>query len=1346
MKYRALLCVFSLLCFLCPSLLQGADATVDPAALKAILGSETTNWTITSSAHALTPGKGVTTPGWMYIDGNTPVKLPAEYLATFRLHPSAGSSSFSLTVGQAELPDKSKQAFTCSASAAKAGEAINYSMSATPETGKAVNGALSLRAVNERSLGWSEEMRKTIEAQIAAAPKIDELTCTLRLALTANAYRAWLNGRYIGELPVKADAAPAGTVRLSLNTNAELLSFRANPVMVLDNRFEPLDLGGFVNAAALVNGQRVAKLPATGRANLDGITFRFPASTNGNDHLDLGPSWTRFGAISGYIAANFGTFGGRWISADRIDPSRFCMYVPYGPYKALHLIAAFDGEKDNVPVVTAQFYRPDAGHPMNFAGKVPAFNTKSGGVKTFPVTLANGNKANLYHVIIPIDPGKMAWFGDLDRVGLELTKAVQPYRAYPDPLEYSWHAAGLPSGVHIYAATLEKAKVGVDPQPDAPAHVWTAPALPSYTIKLTNNTGAAVTAKLTVVTVSYDGKDKTTQQQTAAIPVNGSVPVTVTLKPTRYGLQTLKVTCVVADETTTQQRNFAYLHPETREKGGWARGKGPIFGYWNWSGGHDTPPLEVELSVMGQAGCETSLATFLNAKPEITEMAKKWQYTAHAAFPHGVIYLNSFSYSEAVNYDPKNPEKTQQYLIDKLTPQKLEPGPLNVPEYIPFFPEPGLGPITYGIWPTWYNEKDYQWTEKEKAYFDSRLELFLLGAKAVRKQWPDVKILLPYGDPHYTALFLRHSEEARKYIDGTALDMPNFERLPEQQVNQVVLNRLYPIMQDIKQYIKDPYLVLVEGTCTSSKDYDTTPEDQANVCTRNLLVLTGYGVNIFDSGADAPFDCANYWGENHYGGGYCSRLPLAMPKLAYISYATLTRHVNRKNFVKYVPTGSTSVYCQQYTHYKTDDPTYVLWTIRGKRPVSVAVQPGQTVQVYDVNDNPITLTEQNGKVTFTIAQAPVYLEGLKGEAVITLGESDHTDALPAKTAKQLTNLGSGWTLAATHDEEYENTNKLQIERFLGNFTAQTVTAPKAQGGKALAVHLGKQDIDRKLMPYYTTFQPAAPITIPGKASHLGLWVKASSDWGRVVYSLRDAKGEKWINVGTKDDWNGDDMRCWSAFAFDGWRYLRFEVPSSAPYDSYRELGTSFWGSYEGDGIVDLPLRLEKIIVERRPAVIYGNALVPAKADDVLLGDLYAEYASTADGTAEAIRLSQLRMPTPAGVPTIDNPITELAKTGIGASTQVLKVQDPEHMYDGTRCHVFFTPVDGAKDYDVWVAPYEDGRGAIQLGTAIQPGDLIQGLRPELDFYVFVTYTDKDGKVSKPSAPLKIRLKNRFVYQ
>src|SRR6185437_8083623 len=281
----------------------------------------------------------------------------------------------------------------------------------------------------------------------------------------------------------------------------------------------------------------------------------------------------------------------------------------------------------------------------------------------------------------------------------------------------------------------------------------------------------------------------------------------------------------------------------------------------------------------------------------------------------------------------------------------------------------------------------------------------------------------------------------------------------------------------------------------------------------------------------------------------------------------------------------------------------------------------------------------------------------------------------------------------------------------------------------------------------TTVVPKAPITIPGNASHLGLWVHAASDWGRVVYVLRDAKGEKWISVGTKEEWNNDDIHCWSAFCFDGWRYLKFQLPSSLPYDSFREHGTSWWGSYGGDGIVDLPLQLEKVIIERRPKVIYGNDLVDARPDDVLLGDLYAEYASNNDQSDETVRLSKLRMPISHDVPPLGNPIADLEQSGVGAATQVLKVTDPVSEYDGTRCHVHFDPIPGAKSYEVWVSPYADGRGAIQLGKAWkESGQLLQGLRPDIEFYLFVTYTDKDGKISKPSAPLAFKLKDRFGYK
>jgi hypothetical protein len=217
-------------------------------------------------------------------------------------------------------------------------------------------------------------------------------------------------------------------------------------------------------------------------------------------------------------------------------------------------------------------------------------------------------------------------------------------------------------------------------------------------------------------------------------------------------------------------------------------------------------------------------------------------------------------------------------------------------------------------------------------------------------------------------------------------------------------------------------------------------------------------------------------------------------------------------------------------------------------------------------------------------------------------------------------------MSTDRDDDYENVHLEFVKKFPGKMTTQVVSAPKEAGGKALAVHLEKQEKERKTMPFYTTLVPTKPIVIPGKASHLGLWVRAAGDWGRVVYCLHDAKGERWLSVGKKGEWNCDDVHSWSAFNFDGWRYLRFELPGNAPWDCYREAGTSFWGYYgEGDGVVDLPLTLEKIIVERRTHVIQVDELKPANPEDVLLGDFHAEYERPADNSVEAVRLSRLRM-------------------------------------------------------------------------------------------------------------------------
>src|SRR5262249_11723686 len=157
----------------------------------------------------------------------------------------------------------------------------------------------------------------------------------------------------------------------------------------------------------------------------------------------------------------------------------------------------------------------------------------------------------------------------------------------------------------------------------------------------------------------------------------------------------------------------------------------------------------------------------------------------------------------------------------------------------------------------------------------------------------------------------------------------------------------------------------------------------------------------------------------------------AMPKPAYVHYATMSRHLNRANFTKFVTTGSTSTYCQQFKHYKTNKLVHVLWTIRGTRPVSVKVPKGATVDYYDPNDNVTKLKEENGVVTFTVDQSPRYLEGLAADANISLGESDHSDSHPSAEGRKIANLGDGsWMVVEKTDEEYTKNKPIQIERFL----------------------------------------------------------------------------------------------------------------------------------------------------------------------------------------------------------------------------------------------------------------------------------------------------------------------------
>jgi hypothetical protein len=178
--------------------------------------------------------------------------------------------------------------------------------------------------------------------------------------------------------------------------------------------------------------------------------------------------------------------------------------------------------------------------------------------------------------------------------------------------------------------------------------------------------------------------------------------------------------------------------------------------------------------------------------------------------------------------------------------------------------------------------------------------------------------------------------------------------------------------------------------------------------------------------------------------------------------------------------------------------------------------------------------------------------------------------------------------------------------------------------------------------------------------------------------------------------------------------------------------------------VDLPLKLENIIVEQRSHLLYVNDVQPAASDTVCLGKLYVEYASPRDATPEAARLSALRMPLPQGIPDLPNPIAEMERTGTAPPTAIIKLEPPLERNDGTLVHVHFREVSGAKGHSVWVGVHPDGRGAVNMTPGgARSGVLVQRLRPALKFYFWVAYQDSQGKASKPSPATSATLVDAF---
>lgn len=1215
-----------------------------------------------------------------------------------------------------------------------------------------------LRAYDTIMPTWPDAMRRPIEADMASIPGLKDRWFDLRCERSGSMAAVWIDDRFVAHV---GDLPAGGGLGLSVGAGvavaAPLVEPRGNKE--IPARFLALSLDGYVRDRGFLDTAAVAdgSLPFGAEREIDGVPFRFVArGPSGADHIDIGRSLFRQGNAEGYEDNLGPQLGG----AFRVDPARIQLSLPMDAYDELHLVAGFDAGPAAVPLVTASFFRPQAGFHQIFEGRVPAATgADATEARPVPVVLEDGRRVNLWHLCIPLDPGRLSSFADLDRVEMELAKAMAQYRTYPDPILYGWRPAGPPSGVHVYAVTLRRAPVTLAVEPAVFGHVWTAPAGPEYEVALGNRTGSARTALLTTRIASHDGADTWDEERQVVLAAGATERVRVRPRARRHGWYEAAFSLRDGDRPWTETRGIARLAPDTRAPV-WQEDVGPLQGYWSYHGGHSTPPAADIMRVMKAAGARGIV--HVPRDDEARRLFHEWGWR------EGAMARSVGSPVRA--WGEREPTAAEVADFKRQVIAGVRKWQGNDPEVVALFAEPSISRnLTSGSPPDYWGEPPYTLDAAERQSLAAFMRSGQAAAEAVRETWPAAKLLIPWGDPLFVVPLLR-AGFPRHLIDGCGLDMIGFERLPEQQIHQMSTHRLHFLREEFRRFgMPDPALWYMEGVFVPTEPGGCTWDEQAERYHRWTLLSLAYGVRRIYSGWFA-FDCGNWYGAEHYGGcGIQRRIPYCDPKPAYAHFATMTRMLDGAAFDRWVPTGSHSVYALRFTRPQ-GGPVLVLWTLRGRRPVTLGTKAA-TVTVTDSMDNAADLKAAGDGVVVEVGGSPVYFTGIDEVPVITSGVPDHADdvaecrrrnaetwhggpAAPGTTAmheRTIARLGDGgWRFAGDRDEVYEK-NNYDTARYHAPQTARIVADP-GHAGPVLAVHLDPPRTERRYMPWYDRLVPEKPIDIPGRAAALGLRVKGASDWGRVVYCLRDARGERWLSVGRRDAWTCDDPHSWSAFCFDGWRYLRFELPGHAPYDAFRLHGTTWWGSSGGDGIVDLPLAIEALIVERRTHVMYVNDPQPADPADVLLGDLVAEYDDEAAAAESAVAASRLRMPLPDAAP-LANPIAEMAAVpDAPPAVRLEKVTNPDWGYDGTRCHVHFTEAASATGYEVWVSAYPDGRGAVPLARMPRSGGLVKGLRPAMKLHLWVTSVEPveiaPGKNaatrrSRPSNMLEIELVDEF---
>lgn len=1177
---------------------------------------------------------------------------------------------------------------------------------------------------------WPAVFRREVVQDMAAIPLTKDVWRRVRIEVDGSGRaRLWMDGFLAADYREPAEAA--GQVSLRVYGPMRVKAVTVSRPKPGDPRFIPIPLDHIANATGFVDTDSIPDDPG-----------KVPFASAGEKHVDVGRSLFRYRLHEGFRAVNSPN---TMPAPEEIDPARIRLRVPAAPVSRIWILAAADGEDYCVPTITARFFRHKEGYPLDSVATVPAYSEKSaeGGAKRVPVRMADGKPGSLWAVPVEVDTLRLnTEFQGEPFYELELAKEMADFRAFPDPTYYGSQPAGLASAVRVFAMTLETAPLSAISTGNLVGNIFKADQPAIWNVDLTNHTGEPLTTEVSLEVAGPYGEFRKSYRRSVTVPPRASEQTSFELETQPFGLYSV-LTNIQGDGVSQRDRGaFVKLAPDRRK----ADAKTSRWGLYYWGGGHDTNPDQMRnIEILHAIGARTGAS---NSGEGNLEARRKFGVGPKAA----LLVRRVPDWARQNPVDPAARRAWQEEIREKLR-EKLETEPDL--EFVSLFAESSVSlRLTHGMPPqgngrTYHDDLTGDELEKLRIFYATGEA----AVEAFRDEYPNIKVNFGHAAPLFCYPFFQVAEEMgfdMTQFESYGVDSPQFERMPERPPRATEPSLMWFQQQLLAEHgLHDKVeLVHLESYFPPNHPLGLGRDRQADHIVRTAVHGFAWGTDGYLSALAALYTPADYWGTSHYGAaaliGHGPRFDGTPPVAAY---ATMTQMLDLFEYDGWLDTGSRGAFA---IRFEREDGGHVFccYTIRGRRTMRFDTAPGVELTLTDMHGNSRPLTDE-----FDISERPVWVEARGGEVTgVELGEPDHGDAEPAGVQQLLEDFkGETWTVSANPLPGYAE-NHWDVEREPAPMMAELIRSAE-RDSRVLRVALGDGvPDDGLLLRRYAVLEPPAPIAIPGKARSLGLRVRGTSGWKRVIYEIEDAEGEIYRNVGTKDAWNCDDIHSWSHTNFDGWRFVEFPLPGNAPGDGYREKDSVWWGHSGGDedGVVDLPVRLNRVVVEMATHQIYLDSMLPVLSRDLEIDDLVAVYDNAEMRTDAPVELQRAAASVGAvgevDMTWLPNPVAELAENAAAPAPSIVRLYPPEQRRAGTTLYVEIQPVDGAKSYRVYVSTEADGLGSKEMGRASseEPNVVkISGLQPNIPMYIFATYLDAESKESKPSKARRTVLKDEF---